>query len=225
MIDEFAPRWLNVAVEANLFFEKCPGAIDGLVGVSNAAYDASKAKRADLVVFPSFQIDHLYGYSSDSCPSTSQRSDCFDKAYKQIAPLKRDRFAMSTYPMYSFQTPNDLPIDWFTRGSSRNGERPLIAETGWNSSPIVVQSRAAGCVNVFTGTETDEAGYLGRVLDAAQASNIELVNWWSDRDLVVSQVMTDCPCAFDPTWCAVLNIFRGPATTPASTHRSRASSV
>ncbi len=212
MIDEFSPRWLNVAVEVNLFFEKCPSAVDGLVDVANAAYDAAKAKRADLIVFPSFQIDHLYGYSSDSCPSTSQRSDCFDAAYAQIGPLKRDRFAMSTYPMYGdFQTPSDLPIDWFTRGSSRGNERPLVAETGWNSSSIVVQSRAAGCAKVFTSTEADEAAYLGRVLDAAQESNIELVNWWSDRDLVVAQLMTDCPCAFDATWCTVLDIFRGSA--------------
>jgi hypothetical protein len=213
MVDEFAPRWLNVAVEVNLFFEKCPAAVDGLVDVANAAYDAAKAKRADLVVFPSFQIDHLYGYSSDSCPASTPRSACFDAAYAQIAPLKRDRFAMSTYPMYgNFQTPNDLPVDWFTRGSSRGGERPLVAETGWTSSPIVVQSRAAGCVAVLTGTEADEAAYLGRVLDAAQQDGIELVNWWSDRDLVVAQVMTDCPCTFDMTWCAVLDIFRGPAT-------------
>jgi hypothetical protein len=213
MIDEFSPRWLNVAIEVNLFFEKCPAAVDGLVAVANAAYDAAKAKRADLIVFPSFQIDHLYGYSTDSCPSPSQRSTCFDAAYAQIAPLKRDRFAMSTYPMLGqFQTPNDLPIDWFTRGASRGGERPLVAETGWDSSSIVVQLRGGACASVLTGTEADEAAYLGRVLDAAQTGDIELVNWWSDRDLVVAPLMTDCPCTFDATWCAVLDIFRGPAT-------------
>lgn len=212
MIDEFSPRWLNVAVEVNLFFEKCPAAVGGLVDVANAAYDAAKAKSADLVVFPSFQIDHLYGYSSDSCPNPSSHSDCFDKAYAQIAPLKRDRFAMSTYPYVPFQTPDDLPIDWFTRGAARGGERPLVAETGWNSSSIVVQPRGAACAKVLAGSEPDEATYLGRVLDAAQTGGVELVNWWSDRDLVVDTLMTDCPCTFDATWCAVLDIFRGPAT-------------
>jgi hypothetical protein len=212
MIDEFAPRWLNVAVEANLFFEKCPSAVHGLVTMSNAAYDAAKAKNAAMVVFPSIQIDHLYGYSSDSCPSPAQRATCFDQAYAQIAPLKRDRFAMSTYPMLNqFQTPADLPIDWFTRGASRGGERPLIAETGWNSASIVVKPRAGACTTIFTGSEPDEAAYLGRVLDAAVSGNIELVNWWSDRDLLDARLMTDCPCTFDTTWCAVLDIFRGPA--------------
>jgi hypothetical protein len=211
MIDEFSPRWLNVAVEVNLFFEKCPAAIGGLIGVANAAYDTAKAKSPSLVVFPSFQIDHLYGYSTDSCPNAAQRTACFDSAYAQIAPLKRDRFAMSTYPMLgAFSGPADVPVDWFTRGSSRGGERPLIAETGWDSTPIVVQSATAGCATLFQGTEADETAYLGRVLDAAKAANMDLVNWWSDRDLVVSQLMTSCPCSFDSTWCTVLGIFRGP---------------
>ena len=213
MIDEFSPHWLNVAVEVNLFFEKCPAAATGLVDVSNAAYDAAKAKSASLVVFPSLQIDHLYGYSKDSCPDTAQRESCFDQAYAQIAPLKRDRFAMSTYPMLnSFTTAADVPTDWFTRGAARGGERPLVAETGWNSSPMVVHPRASACETLFQSSESEEAAYLGRVLDAAQAGNIELVNWWSDRDLLDARLMTDCPCTFDSTWCAVLDIFRGPAT-------------
>jgi hypothetical protein len=213
MIDEFSPHWLNVAVEVNLFFEKCASAAPGLIDVANAAYDAAKAKSPGLVVFPSIQIDHLYGYSKDSCPNQAQRSMCFDQAYAQIATLKRDRFAMSTYPMLNtFTTPADLPTDWFTRGPARAGERPLVAETGWNSSPMVVQPRGSACETVFQGTEPDEAAYLGRVLDAAQASNIDVVNWWSDRDLVDARLMTNCPCTFDSTWCAVLDIFRGPAT-------------
>jgi hypothetical protein len=184
-----------------------------VVDVSNAAYDAAKAKSASLVVFPSFQIDHLYGYSSDSCPAPMQRATCFDANYAQIGAMKRDRFAMSTYPMFNtFQTPADLPIDWFTRGSSRGGEKPLVAETGWDSANIVVEPRGAACTSVFTGTETDEAAYLGRVLDAARSGGLDLVNWWSDRDLLDARLMTSCPCTFDATWCQVLDIFRGPAT-------------
>jgi hypothetical protein len=42
---------------------------------------------------------------------------------------------------------------------------------------------------------------------------MDLVTWWSDRDLVVGDLMTNCPCTFDTTWCTVLDIFRGPAST------------
>lgn len=118
---------------------------------------------------------------------------------------------MSTYPMLSVAgSPADLPADWFIRGASRAGERPLVAETGWNSAPLIVEPRGAACATLFASTEADEAAYLGRVLDAAQVDDIDLVNWWSDRDLLLTQLMTSCPCTFDATWCAVLDIFRGP---------------
>jgi hypothetical protein len=41
------------------------------------------------------------------------------------------------------------------------------------------------------------------------------VTYWSDRDLVRSELMTDCPCKFDATWCTVLDIFRGQGSADA----------
>lgn len=210
MVDEFSPRWLDIAVEVNLFFEKCPSAAAGVIDASNKAYDAAKKKKPELVVFPSIQIDHLYGYSSDSCPNPAQRTKCFDDHYAQLTGLKRDRFAMSTYPQGAAGAkPSDLPADWFTRGASRGGERGLISETGWNSSKLTVQF-SGGCVSVLDATEADLTAYLSKVIAAAQDGSLDLVDWWSDRDLVVAQLMTDCPCAFDASWCAALDAFRGP---------------
>ncbi len=210
MIDEFSPEYLNVAVEVNLFFESCPSQAAGVVDVANAAYDAAKAKNGSLVVFPSIQIEHLYGYSG-SCPSPSQRTQCFDANYAQIAPLERDRFAMSAYPYVPgvFETPADIPADWFSRGAARGGERALLAETGWNSTPVVAETSGGVCMTVETSTEADEAAYLARVLADAQSMPMDLVDFWDDRDLVTAELMTNCPCTFDTTWCAVLSAFSG----------------
>jgi len=211
MVGRFSPKWLNVMVETNLFFEKCPSAVAGVVAVSNAAYDAVKAAAASTIVFPSIQIDHLYGYSKDTCPDPNGRKACFDAAYAQIAPLKRDRFAMSSYPMGSeIGGAAGVPADWFTRGASRGGERPLIAETGYDSTSIVAQTGQGTCVPAISSSEADAATYFQKVMAAAVDANMDLVNWWSNRDLLVAQFMTDCPCTFDATWCTVLGQFRGP---------------
>jgi hypothetical protein len=213
MIDTFAPRYLNVAIEVNLFFEKCPTAAAGVIDVANATYDAAKAKSASLVVFPSFQIDHLYGYDKTSCPNLADRATCEGTLYAQIAPMKRDRFAMSSYPSVGVVTsPADLPADWFSRGAARGKERAIVAETGWDSTALVAKMRDGTCYKAFDYSEADTAGYLGRVLDAAASMPMDLVNWWSDRDLIVQQVMADCPCTFDATWCSVVDQFRGPPT-------------
>ncbi|HEX4334604.1 MAG TPA: hypothetical protein VH062_01750 [Polyangiaceae bacterium] len=212
MVDTFAPAYMNVAVEVNLFFEKCAAAAPALRDVANAAYDAVKAKAPSTVVFPSIQIDHLYGYSTDSCANQSARDACFDVNYATLDGLKRDRFAMSSYPYLSgLLDPDALPPDWFTRGAARGGEKPLIAETGWLSTPLVAHARDGTCPSVFDETETTSAAYLSRVLDDADGKGLELVTWWSDRDLLLSSVMTDCPCHLDATWCTVEDIFRGPA--------------
>jgi hypothetical protein len=201
---------VNIAIEVNLFFEKCPAAVPGLIEVINAAYAAAKAKRPAASVFPSFQIDHLYGYSKDSCPDSTQRSQCFDAHYAQLAGIQRDRFAMSSYPFLNqIGSPDALPADWFSRAAMRGNERALIAETGWLSTPLVAKLDNGSCATVFSFDEASSAAYLSRVLSDAARLDMDLLTWWSDRDLVRSELMTDCPCKFDATWCSVLDAFRG----------------
>jgi len=217
MVQRFSPAYLNVAIEVNLFFEKCPAATPGLIDLINSVYAATKAEANKTLVFPSFQIDHLNGYSKDSCADQAKRDACADALYAVIAPIKRDRFAMSSYPyMDGMKAASELPVDWFTRAAARGNEIPLIAETGWPSTPIVVRAKDGTCPMLFSFDEVASAAYLARVLGDAKAHGIELVTWWSDRDLLTEKIMTDCPCTFDATWCSVLDIFRGPPATDAS---------
>jgi hypothetical protein len=117
---------------------------------------------------------------------------------------------------------NDLPADWFTRASERGGEKALIAETGWNSSGLSLGTRS-GCLNLLDTTEANAAAYLSRVLAAGAATNMDLVTWWSNRDVIDESLMTNCPCSFDARWCAVLEAFRGPVSDggPDTQARSR----
>jgi hypothetical protein len=211
MINEFHPAYLDIAIEVNLFFENCPSAAAGVVDVSNAAYATAKALSAGTPVFPSFQVEHLYGYSGPCAAGGSTPAQCFDTNYATITGMTRDRFAMSTYPTIPgvLDSPSQVPADWFTRGASRGNERAVISETGWNSSSIVAQTSGGACMQVEPSTEANTAAYLGLVLAAARAAPMDLVDWWGDEDLVVSQLMTDCPCTFDTTWCTVLTAFSG----------------
>jgi hypothetical protein len=215
MLERFQPRYLNLAIEVNLFFEKCPAATPGLIALINQLYEHIKQARPSLIVFPSFQVDHLYGYSKDSCPDQSQRDACFDQLYAQIKAIKRDRFAMSSYPFLNeIGSVAAVPADWFERGAKRANERPIIAETGWPSTQLVAR-QGNTCLRVFSFGEDDTAAYVKRVLSDATRLQMELVTYWSDRDLVRSELMSDCPCKFDATWCSVLDIFRGQGSAEA----------
>lgn len=206
MVRKFDPVYVNIAIEMNLFMS-CNAAWEGLVAVANAAYDRVKAVKPSAVVFPSIQIDLLYGYGEDCSP----RGDptCFEVNYARLATLKRDRFAISTYPhlLSEISGPTALPADWFTRAASRNNEPMVIAETGWNSTPV----RAlyiSDCVTFPDSSEADQLAYFDRLIQEATTNAMDLVTWWSNRDVLPAQMMTDCPCTFDRDWCFVVELFR-----------------
>jgi len=207
MIAAFAPHWLNYAIEINLYFEACPAGVPGLIGLANQVYDAAKLADPTLLAFSSVQIDHLHGYAKDSCPDASQRDQCFEKALAELMPLAGDRFAMSSYPFLQGTHVQDLPVDWFERAATRLHKPALIAETGWLSTNIRAQLGTA-CQTPVQSTPDDALAYLDSVLAAAKRGRLELVTWWSDRDLLPAELMTNCPCSFDPNWCNVVAVFR-----------------
>jgi cysteine-rich repeat protein len=207
MVRKFQPRWVNVAVEVNNFQLKCPDAWAGMVAAESAAYDAAKAAKPDVIAFPSIQIDSLMGYSE--CPESRTQAQCFDENYLGINGLKRDRFAISTYPhiVESINRVSKIPSDYFTRAGDRGGERTLIVEAGWNTEPIVA-SLASTCTTATTSSENEALDYLNLLVSTAESHGIELVTWWSNRDLMIAQAMVDCPCDFDASWCEIAAAFR-----------------
>ena len=207
MVRKFQPRWVNVAIEMNLFMACGDSPWAGLVDVERAAYDAAKAAAPASIVFPSLQIDHLYGVSDNACAASETQQQCFDAHYAKLANVKRDRFAISTYPYMKNATPADIPADWFTRGASRGGEQLEIAETGWLATNVVAKLDTQ-CVTALEQDAAEQAAYFDRLLADAKAAHAELVTWWSNRDVVDSRFMTDCPCAFDAKWCTFLDQFR-----------------
>lgn len=171
MVDLFQPEFLNVGIELNLWDINCPSAWDGMVDVVNAAYDAAKSRRPGIPVFPSIQIDALYGLAPGSCPPGTDAGTCYETGYAHLSRVKRDRFAISTYPYLGAVPSLDvLPADWFTRAPRRGGERSLIAEAGWLSTPVVAQASSGACFTALTSDETFAAAYLDRLLTDAQAS-------------------------------------------------------
>lgn len=208
MVEKFQPTYLNVAIEMNLFMP-CTDAWSGVVDAQRDAYMAAKLARPDVIAFASFQIDQLYGYDDEQCPSPMTRDVCFDNAYARLDRVLRDRFAISTYPylIEEIAAVENIPPDWFTRASSRGGEQLLVAETGWSATPAV-GIYGDTCITAISSSPDDQAAYFDRLVADVSAAGGDLVTWWSDRDLIPSDVMTDCPCDFDASWCGLVDLFR-----------------
>jgi hypothetical protein len=206
MVEKLEPRWVNVGIELNLF-QSCGAGWEGMVDLERDAYAAAKAAAPEAVVFASIQIDHLYGRSDGSCAPPATPDECYEDHYAGLARLERDRFAISSYPYLIFDTPAAIPADWFTRAADRGDERLAIAETGWLATDAVGDLDGT-CVTAIANTPEEQAAYFDRLIDEATAGDVDLVTWWSNRDVIVAAAMTDCPCEFDAGWCELIALFR-----------------
>lgn len=146
-------------------------------------------------------------YGLFECKTTA--AQCYEDRYAKLARLKRDRFAVSAYPHMVSQTARvaQVPGDYFTRAAERGGERALIAETGWNATPTNALM-GMDCKQAFAADPYEQTEYLELLLKLAQERNLEVVTWWSNRDLLVERAMTECPCRFDAQWCGAIDVFR-----------------
>jgi len=214
MVQLFQPRWTNIAVEISLFHFTCAAAWSGMVALERDAYDAAKLAAPSVPAFPSIQIDVLYGRVL--CPVPNTPDQCYDIEYAALADLKRDRFAISTYPynFAGFARPADVPADYLARAARRGGEQLFIAETGWLATSITVTDEAAQCRSVLASSPADQAAFFDRVVADAAANSVEVITWISNRDFLTAQVMTECPCTFSPAWCGVIDFVRASGATP-----------
>jgi hypothetical protein len=203
MVEEFDPEWVNVGVELNMFAVQCPAAWPGMVAAERAGYDAAKAARPGVIAFPSIQLDVLYG--RQLC--TGGLGSCYEANLAQLAGLARDRFAVSLYPQGDpvWRHPAEVDADYLTRAADRAGGRLLVAETGWDSSPLA-GTLAGTCETPLAFSEADTDGWLARVLDAAESRQADLVTWWSNWDLIPAAVSV--ACSYDSTWQPVVDVFR-----------------
>ncbi|HEY1554476.1 MAG TPA: hypothetical protein VGF94_06545 [Kofleriaceae bacterium] len=196
MVNLFHPRWVNVAIEVNLFHVYCPAQWAGMVELEQAAYAAAKTAAPDVPAFPSIQINALDG-------------DAYATEYAALSGLTRDRFAISAYPYaVPYATPADIPPDWLTRAAAQGGERLFIAETGWLGTDLVAIDPSGACSTILSDPPQDQADYLDLLVATAKANDVEVITWFSDRDAVDAPMMTDCPCTYSQPWCALVAYFR-----------------
>jgi hypothetical protein len=211
----FEPRALVSGVEISVYRKACASdsAWASLVATANETYDAVKALRPALQVFPSFVLADVYAGSATG----------YDSAFfGQFDVLKRDRLGLSIYPQGMLGAggqPRALPADFFRRVRDRRPTEPpiQITETGWNSDTLALGSTTANCTAALPSSETMARDYLDVLLNRAAADGIELVTWWSDRDLLPAEQMAAChPTAAPPSyaacngqaWCITVNAFR-----------------
>jgi len=216
MVEAFDPAYLTIGIEVNLFQVACdgvdPGAYDALIDLCNEAYAAVKSTRPQLPVFPSIQIDALMEIAEGGACHGVDPTPCIEHNLGRNQGMLRDRFAISAYPhLLEPAMPIDLERHIEQVLDHVPAERPVFAETGYNSAPLVVNGGTAiqpQCLEVYPYSAERQQMYLEVVVDLARRHDMDLVTWWSNRDVLAMDAYGSCPCEDEGDFCELLDAYR-----------------
>jgi hypothetical protein len=217
IIDLVNPDYFSPAVEMNIPFTNCPLQKTAWIAWYNDVQAAIKAAYPQLIVFPTFQLEHMYGISDAAAACSSGTvTQCFDSRLSEALSIPADRIALSSYPsvwVYHDEFGYSFPRDTLARIAEATTRKIWISETGWPAIPVLssYEHEAGGSCGAelipstldVPGTgqfdlanDTAHADYMAWLLDEAQDQGLEAVVWWLNRDYLDDAVTGSeaCPC-------------------------------
>lgn len=217
VIDLVRPTYFTPAIEMSVQFTKCPLQKAAFKNWYADVYASLKKANPKLILFPTYQFEHMYGLAEPAAWCGGTRTDasiaaCFQQRLEEAAQLPGDRIAFSIYPYLWKYTPT-LPDNYsttvpyedaFARVKRTTHKKIWISETGWPGVDVydayAHASPASSCgLNIIPSPalagEGNLATHMSQLLAQAQAKEFEAVVWWSNRDQLDKTLAAACPCA------------------------------
>lgn len=216
VVDLVRPDYLSPGLEVNVLFTKCPSQKDYFMTWYAGVHSALKAAYPSLPIFPTVQMEHLYGIAEPAASCGAGMSDgaCFDEHLTAVLRMPGDRIAFSIYPQAWDFVGRSMPADTFSKVRTATTRPIWISESGWNAVPVLSAygTQPAQCgsplVPASSGNDDRLSDWLSTLLSAADAHSFEAVVWWEDRDLFDGEVASQCPCPGINDTCSLLAAFR-----------------
>jgi hypothetical protein len=167
VVKNYEPDYLALGVEVNMLYERKPAQFEAFVSLYKEAYRIVKETRPETKVFPTFQLEDLEGTFDEIHPPHWEVLDYFRDSM--------DVLAISTYPFLGDVTSaSEIREDYYSQLRTHFDGEIMIAETAYPSAPVEGESAI--------GTEEDQAAYLMRLLQDAEANGFSAVVWLAALD-------------------------------------------
>ena len=202
MVDFFQPTYLTNVIEMNIYDWNCPDSYDSLINLANEAYEQEKALDPELVIFPSFTMAHYWGFGDDGDCEYGDYT-CFEQAVSRDASVKRDRFGISSYPVWEINNWGALPDDYYSAITDYTGDAVVFAEIGIGSYDITIPfpTLEDPCYTFVSWSTENKIPFMEQLFAKADQMSVDLLVWWSLRDFLPDHVMLNCPCSSPGLWC------------------------
>ncbi|MCB9491040.1 MAG: hypothetical protein H6674_03120 [Dehalococcoidia bacterium] len=169
-VAKYRPAYLGIGNEVNRVWEQDPEAyaawIDALPGIVDAVHRVSPSTR----VFATFQYEFLRGIDRIT---GQQRVE--DWSPLEAAAPYLDLVAFTSYPYFGFETPEDVPDDYYA-AIAEHTDRPVgFTELGWPSAPIL--PLVGTSLEGLGGTPSEQADFVHRLGPLLASVEPEFVMW------------------------------------------------
>lgn len=160
------PKYFGFGIEVNILYEKNPTDFNTYVNLFNKITVDVKKISDSTKVFPIFQLERmkglnggLFGGKNDSSKNQWSLLNKFPNA---------DLFGFTTYPSLVFNSPNEIPGDYFEEISKHSDKDFVITEAGWHSD---------SSTPIFKGNETNQNDFTKRLPELLKDSKYEFFIW------------------------------------------------
>jgi hypothetical protein len=148
---EFKPEYFSLGNEINDYFYLHPEGLDSYLSLYDEAYSEIKKVSPNTKVFVVFSYDHMIENNQyDMITMFNSRSDLI---------------GLTTYPWNNFNSPEQIPDDYYSRLNKYTDKPIAFTEIGWISSPEKGSS------------EKEQADFLVKFLGLTKSNKPEMVNW------------------------------------------------
>ena len=163
---KYQPRYLGLGVDSDALYTRSPDDFDKFVKLYDLTCDAIKTVSPGTKIFTTFQLEKMkglnggrYGGSNDTSKNLWFLLDKFPQA---------DLIAFNTYPGMIYNSPSEIPADYFNSIKDHTHKPLGISGTGWQSA----QGTSGG-----QGSEAQQAEYAKVFFTRSGDLNTEFTVW------------------------------------------------
>jgi hypothetical protein len=158
------PDHLGLALETNLIrLAATPAIYNGVKTAANAAVADVRAVDANVKISISVQADLAWGKLTGSPNATFVGVDQDFTDFPFIQEM-----GISSYPYFSFSSPNDIPIDYYSKLVDGKSLPVFVSEGGWTSQTFTGPNNQV--ITSSTSIQQDYITKQSQLLDNANAT-------------------------------------------------------
>jgi hypothetical protein len=166
------PRYLFLGNEMDGYYRDHPEDWPNWVTELAACRDAVHAVSPTTLVFTTFQLEFVKGRARKT--GLPQRPP----DWQLIADVEAavDGIGFTSYPFFEYETPAEIPADYYTEIAQHTTKPVLFSELGWIANPAIP----------YTGSAAEQAAFVDRFFALIGGLDVRYAVYLHENDLPIS---------------------------------------